>query len=40
MQKINNKTIIWILAILLVIAVGYIGVGKYNQRQTQKQLVV
>jgi len=40
MKKISNKTIILALAILLILAISYIGVGKYNQRQMQKQVLV
>lgn len=36
----KQTTALIAVAILLVIAVGYIGLGKYQQSQTQKQLTI
>lgn len=40
MKKINNKTIIWVLAILLILTVAYVGIEKYQQNKQQEQLVI
>ncbi|MBL7159947.1 MAG: hypothetical protein ISS95_00110 [Candidatus Aenigmarchaeota archaeon] len=40
-KKIDGKmAVIMVLAAALVITIGYIGVGKYQETQTQKQLAV
>ena len=40
-KKIDGKmVVIMVLAAALVITIGYIGVGKYQETQTQKQLAV
>lgn len=39
--KMEKQTIALIaVAILLVIAVGYIGIGKYQQNKVQQQIIV
>lgn len=40
MRMDKQKTTAIVLAILLILAVGYIVIGKYQESQTQKQLTV